>query len=240
MNLPLSRSGAVAAIVVGTACAAAGWSWAIILIAFFVTSTSLSRYRCAERDALTRGIGEKTAGRDALQVAANGAAFAAIALAYLVNPLPLWHAAGAGAIAASTADTWATEIGSLSRKAPRIIVSGQTVPPGTSGAVSVAGFAGSIAGAGFIALMVIVAGWPQSAACGAIAGGLGGSIADSLLGATLQEKRWCDACDRGTERAIHICGSETRRISGKGWVRNDLVNFVSSLLGALLGLLCFA
>ncbi|OYV65578.1 MAG: hypothetical protein B7Z72_12170, partial [Gemmatimonadetes bacterium 21-71-4] len=41
----LSPSGAVAAALVGTAAVAAGWDWGALLVAFFLTSTLLSRVR---------------------------------------------------------------------------------------------------------------------------------------------------------------------------------------------------
>ena len=43
-----------------------------------------------------------------------------------------------------------------------------------------------------------------------IAGGLAGSLADSLVGATLQERRWCDRCAQSTERRVHSFGERTR------------------------------
>jgi len=46
-------------------CTAAGWSWAVILIAFFSSATLLSRYRAATRDALIGDMIEKGGERDA-------------------------------------------------------------------------------------------------------------------------------------------------------------------------------
>src|SRR5687767_12289019 len=55
----LSRSGTVAAIAVGTACIAAGWSWGALLIAFFTASSLLSRLGSARKAGLTERIVEK-------------------------------------------------------------------------------------------------------------------------------------------------------------------------------------
>ena len=234
----LSSSGAVAAVLLGTATAAAGWTWAATLIAFFLSSTLLSRAGRARRNALTEDVIAKGGDRDAWQVFANGGPFAAAAFASLFLPSPNWTVLGAGAIAASNADTWATEIGTLSRRRPRSITTLRPVDPGTSGGVTALGTIGSVAGAAFIAIVVLVGGWAWTSACAASIGGTFGAFVDSMLGATAQEKRWCPACGRGTERAVHTCGSKTSHAGGVSWIGNDAVNLLSSIAGALTGYLC--
>ena len=236
----LSGSGTIAAIVAGFACLAAGWTWVVMLLGFYVSSTLLSRFHTETKRERAGKVVEKGGDRDMWQVAANGGVFAALAIAATVTRSPALFGAGAGAIAASSADTWATEIGLLSRQAPRSIVSMRQVPAGTSGGVTLAGLAGSLAGSLFIALVAVLLDWPARAAMAAVVGGLGGSLADSLLGATLQNRRWCPACGLGTERAVHACGTTTVSAGGLSWVRNDAVNFFCSLAGAFLGYLTFA
>lgn len=230
----LSSSGAVAAIALGTLTFAAGWSWAVVLIAFFVASTALSRWRADRKAERMAGIVAKGGRRDAVQVLANGGVFAACAALSLLEPSPAWAVLGAGAIAASTADTWATEIGALARSQPRSIVSWRPVPPGTSGGVSVRGTFAALAGAAFIASTSRLVGWPAAAVPAALAGGLAGTTADSLLGATLQARRWCASCAEQTERAIHRCGSATMHAGGLPWLGNDAVNAVAGGVGALV------
>ena len=230
--------GAIAAIVVATACAAAGWSWAWLLIAFFLSATILSRTGEAAKRGRIDSVVEKSGNRDARQVVANGGVFAGLALISLFSPSTLVQAAAAGALATSTADTWATEIGTLSRSMPRSILSMKVVEPGTSGGVTVAGMIASLAGAAFIALVALILKWPAVAVCAAIAGGFAGSVIDSLLGAGLQCRRWCEECSRGTERAVHTCGTRTIHAGGVRWLNNDLVNLVSSFGGAVAGSLC--
>jgi uncharacterized protein (TIGR00297 family) len=187
---------------------------------------------------LTNDVIAKGGNRDAWQVFANGGPFAAAAVASLFDPSLSGTVIGAAAIAASTADTWATEIGTLSTRLPRSILTLCEVDPGTSGGVSLLGTIGSVAGAGFIAIVVLFGGWGWTSACAALIGGTFGSFMDSMLGATAQEKRWCHACGRGTERAVHTCGSETSFAGGVSWIGNDAVNFLSSIAGALTGYLC--
>jgi uncharacterized protein (TIGR00297 family) len=231
----LSTTGAIAAIVVATASSVAGWSWAWMLIAFFISSTLLSKTGENKKRALTEDIVEKGGDRDAWQVLANGGIFAAGALMSVVHPSRLWWAAGAGAIGTAIADTWATEIGTLSDQTPISITSGKSVPAGTSGGITTAGMLGGIAGALGMALLAILLGWNTRIATAAIVGGIAGLLIDSILGATLQERRWCEQCHRGTERAIHGCGTVTVHSGGIHWLSNDVVNLASSIGGALMG-----
>ena len=236
----LSRSGAVAATVVGATCAAAGWDWAILLITFFITSTALGRVGEERRAARTRGIVAKGGARDARQVMANGGVFTAAALAYLVSPSPAWLAAGAGALASASSDTWATEVGALSSARPLHVLSWQRVAPGTSGAVTLLGTIASLGGAlviGFVAALLL---WPSSVVVATVVGGFVGALADTILGAALQVRRWCDRCQSGTEQDIHTCGAGTRVVGGVSWIDNDAVNLLSVLVGAAVALLLFA
>ena len=229
----LSLSGAVAAIAVGTAAAIAGWGWAVLLIVFFILSSALSRFRRTTREANIEGVVEKSDERDAYQVFANGGVFAAAALAAFVSGNPLWGVAAVGALAAAAGDTWATEIGTLLGGVPRSIVSFQPLPPGTSGGITVAGTLASVIGTALVVAVAHLTG--VGASPGAVfLGGVAGSLADSLAGATIQERRWCDACDRGTEQRVHRCGSPTRVVGGIPGLRNDFVNVVCSIVGALV------
>jgi uncharacterized protein (TIGR00297 family) len=232
----LSRGGAIAALAVGTAATIAGWGWATILIAFFLSSTALSRFKRAKREARIGRIVEKGDERDAYQVLANGGVFAAAALvASATGQLP-WAAAALGALAAAAADTWATEVGTLAGGLPRSIVSLRSLPPGTSGAVTVPGTVASIAGAAFIASVAYLTS-TTSASIAVFVGGVVGSLADSFVGATVQERRWCDGCSEPTERRTHSCGRTTRIVGGIPGARNDFVNVVCTLVGAAVAAL---
>lgn len=232
----LSTSGAVAAVAVGTATLAAGWSWGALLIAFFISSTALSRLRAERKARRTAAIVAKGSRRDAVQVLANGGPFAAAALGALAFPAPAWAALGLGALATAAADTWATEIGTLAPAPPRSIHSGRPVPPGTSGGVTLLGTVAALAGAAAIALLAAALGWDARLAAAAAAGGFAGALADSLLGATLQARRWCDRCALATERTTHDCGARTRPAGGLRWLDNDGVNAASAAVGALAAL----
>ena len=229
----LSRGGAIAALIVGTAAVIAGWTWAILLIVFFIVSSALSRFKHAAREARIGRIVEKGDERDAIQVFANGGVFALAAVAATVTGDAVWACAATGALAAATADTWATEVGTLAGGLPRSVVSLRPVPAGTSGAITVPGTLASIAGAAMITAVAYLTG--ASAVPSAVfIGGLAGSLADSLVGATIQERRWCDGCSEATERRLHSCGATTRIVGGVPGARNDFVNVVCTLVGAVV------
>ena len=145
------------------------------------------------------------------------------------------------------ADTWATEVGVLSRVPPRLITTGNPVPPGTSGGVTRLGMWASVTGALLIGAMATALMQVQSLVSGhgwssevlyypflAIIGGLSGSLLDSFLGATVQGIYFCGQCDKETESPVHRCGQRTLLVRGQRWLNNDLVNFLASLLGALI------
>lgn len=236
----LTHRGAAAAIVTGTLCTAAGLGWGAMLIGFFLTSTALGRIKADLRARRIGGIVAKGGARDARQVLANGGLFAGTALGYLAHPSPLWMAMGGGALAAAAADTWATEIGTLARQAPRHVLAWHTVPPGTSGGVTVVGLLASVAGAALIGGLGLLAGWPGAAVVATVLGGVAGGFADSLLGAAVQARRWCDRCTGATEQPVHVCGSTTRFSGGVPWIDNDAVNLLSVALGGAAALILFA
>lgn len=234
----LSSPGAIAAIAIATICTMAGWTWAFMLLAFFLAGTFLSRVGNDTKRTANAAFVEKSGARDAHQVIANGGPFAIVAVASIFWPHLAWQLAGAGAIAASSADTWATEIGGLSRSQPRLITSFVPVTAGTSGGVTWLGIAASLGGAALIALVTFLMGWPGRAACACLIGGVGGSLVDSLLGATVQSRRRCPQCRYETEKEAHSCGTTTEFVGGVPWIDNDVVNCISSICGATLGALC--
>lgn len=240
----LTLSGWLGAIVVGTASAGlGGWTWGALIVIFFVTSSALSHWRHPAKEQIASDKFAKSERRDVVQTMANGGAVVGLALLNTWMPHPFWLAAAVGAIATVTADTWATELGTLSRTAPRLITTGKTVQPGTSGGVTWLGFTATVAGslligvAAFVAALIVDDFRAAALIAAALVGGVAGATSDSLLGATVQAIRWCPHCRTETERSIHRCGTSTTFLRGWRWLNNDAVNFLASLVGAAASLI---
>ena len=238
----LTASGALGAVLTGTAIfGLGGLDWGLLLIAFFVSSSALTRYKEPAKAAAAEQFA-KGGARDVWQALANGGLAALVAVLYGLTGsthLPLLFAF-VGALAEANADTWATELGILSQQTPRMITTGRPVAPGTSGGVTRDGTLAALAGAAFIAMLAaifrLIGGLTPGSAvmlwlAGSLAGWLG-SLADSLLGATVQGIYYCDTCSKETERQLHRCGARTRLIRGWRALNNDGVNFIGTLVGA--------
>lgn len=165
----LSRSGIAGAVITGTVMFGLGGLLAgLLLIAFFVSSSAFSHYRAGRKQDVAEKF-DKSAQRDLGQALANGGV-ATIAAA--LSGLWLWSAphppapssapwilfgALVGALATVNADTWATEIGVLSKHPPRLVTRlSCIVEPGTSGGITVMGTLAAVAGAAFIGAMAFV------------------------------------------------------------------------------------
>ena len=212
----LTRGGVAAALLVGGAVWwGLGWGGLAPLFAFLLTGSLLTR--------LAGGEGP----RSARQVWANGAV-AAVAACFSSWP------AAAGAIAAAAADTWATEIGSFSPRPPRLITTGEPVPRGRSGGMTLLGTLGGIGGALAIAAVsaLVAPGLRGRGPWVVGAAGIVGMLVDSLAGATLQASYACPGCGAVTERPGH-CHGTVELVRGVRWLDNDGVNLVGSLTGAL-------
>lgn len=229
----LSPSGAAGALVVGILTFGLGGPvWGALLGLFFITSSLLSHYKEREKEAAAEKF-EKGHQRDLAQVLANGGLGSLAAVLSVLAPSPIWFPFFLGVMATVTADTWATELGTLSKQPPRLITNGRIVEVGTSGGISLLGTAVSLAGGlliGMAATLLLAS--PLLTPIGAVAG-LVGSLFDSLLGATIQQIYYCDNCGKETERKIHKCGHPTRPLRGLPWLNNDLVNLFSSIVGGL-------
>ncbi|MBK8177053.1 MAG: DUF92 domain-containing protein [Rhodospirillales bacterium] len=232
----LSNSGAVAATAVGALVfCAGGFAAGLLLVFFFVSSTLLGRLSApSKRRAAEKAV--KGDRRDAAQVLANGGLAAALALAGALLPWPGWGAALVGTLAAVTADTWASEIGTLSRQAPRSILTGRRIEVGLSGGITALGTVASLLGGAAIGLCAgLTAGAPLRWTAIGAGAGLLGSLADSALGASAQALYACRICGERNETPRH-CGGPSTLIRGHPAIDNDVVNAVAALCGALAGL----
>ena len=184
------------------------------LLALFLLTFSATRFGKGKKQRL--GVAEDKRGRNAAQVAANLGIAGLGAAAALSHPLPgtLYGVVVAASLGEATADTLASELGEVLGGQPLMVTTRRKVPPGTDGAISLAG---TLAGTGGAVLVVLVAVLTLGLGVGdAVCAGLGafsGLFVDSLLGATAERR---------------------------GWLNNDAVNFLSTLAAALIAGACFA
>ena len=225
----LTPGGAVAAAIVGGAILEFGGLWWAAALAVFFTSGTLLTFIGRGRKTQPEHRGR---GRTAAQVLGTGGVAALVSLAWAWEAVPaavhaLLPAAFFGALAASAADTWATEVGMLSRHPPRLITTRAIVPAGTSGGVT---FAGSLAGVVGAVLVTAVGSQAQPGVfiAGTVAG-VAAMILDSLLGATLQASY--RRPDGGTTEEP---GTGAQLTKGIRWLTNPVVNLLATLAGAVV------
>jgi uncharacterized protein (TIGR00297 family) len=178
---------------------------------FFATASIMTRLEPRGKADPHRSL--DVAGRRWDQVAANGGIAGVAAAIHGLSGSPLFFAAAAGAIAAATADTWATEAGRWSPTAPRLIITGAPVLHGRSGGVTPLGTAASAGGALLITgVATALAGRPflSPMPISVLAGGFSGALLDSVLGATIEGRF--------------------------PWINNSLINLFATAWGAWVAL----
>ena len=238
----LSASGAVAgAALAWELLAWGGTAWAAPAVAFFVLSSAwsvIANKTKQQADALA----EKGGRRDAGQVLANGGVGMALLAAHAAGLVPESVAYGAfvGAFAAAAADTWGTEVGTLVGGPTRRLGVGRRVPPGTSGGMSAAGTLGAAAGAASVVLpaLWLSPGLGAAASAALVMVGVGASVLDTALGATVQA-RYRRPDGALTERREHD-GAAIPLAAGVRGVGNDAVNWACTAAGGLGGALVAA
>jgi uncharacterized protein (TIGR00297 family) len=222
----LSIDGTITAYLIGLIIfGAGGIQWILPLIAFFILSSLISKFR--------RKAEKKYSRRNIYQVLANGGVPTIIALLHFYFQLPHAYVFYLSAIAAATADTWATEIGFFSRIVPVNILTWKSVKRGDSGGITILGTFGSFAGAAAIAGCGLIFGLSASHFLIVTLAGFAGSLVDSVLGASVQGIYNCPVCEDLTEKRIH-CHQETQLIKGQLWIDNNMVNLLNTVSGVLI------
>ena len=203
----VNRSGALAG---GFACfllfAGAGpAAFATLTALFLMTSVAT---RLGYRRKLALGLAERREGRNGWQVLANLAVAALGSVVFSATEDRVWLIAAVAALAEAATDTVASEIGQYSGPDARLITTWERVPTGTDGGITVPGSIAGLAAGLVIAAVATVAGMlPQAQLWIPVATGFAGMLIDSILGATLQRRRW---------------------------INNEAVNFLATLAAAAL------
>lgn len=241
----LTLSGMIASVILGTLLF--GFQSETIymsLVGFFISSSFLSKISKfiggKESEEIEKRL-EKSGKRDYTQVIANGGVVLLGAALFQMTNVALFKLGAVIAIAAANADTWASEIGVLSKDTPLNILSKTPVAKGLSGGVTKLGFMASFAGALFIALidaflsigtvsfLTLMLHFALIAFCGFL-----GSIIDSILGEVFQAKYQNPQSNELTEKVVEL---GQMPVKGIKIVTNNVVNFFSGLIAAGLGML---
>ena len=245
--------GVLAAAIMGLVLFLAHWFYWAAVIIFFASSSLLTKYK--EKNQIKQeamDYAEKGGTRDAFQVFANGG-IPLIAAIYVLLTKGIWGAqlldpislGVFSEIATVTADTWATEIGVLSKKEPVWIVNPfKKVPRGTSGGISLRGIVATSLGSLLIAVSFLVVTPFETidifkafiAFIIIFIAGISGSLIDSFLGATIQAQYECPKCKKITEKKIHLkCGgTRTKHVKGLKIINNDVVNVTAAFIPAAI------
>ncbi|NWG08758.1 MAG: DUF92 domain-containing protein [Nitrososphaerales archaeon] len=219
-----------------------GWYWFLVMLVFFVISTEFTKFRYSYKERFGTAQ-EKGGARGWPNVLANGGVAAIFSLMEFRFGGGIYAVAFLGAMASATADTLATEIGLLSKKEPRLITDlRKKVPAGSSGGVTSIGTLAALLASLLISVTAMALGIVDASPIEVLAivtlGGIVGSIADSILGATVQRIGICESCGRITENLRH-CSSPTRRLRGLGAIDNNVVNLLSTFIGAFSTVVLF-
>ena len=204
-------AGAVCGAIIGTAIfASLGWQGWTLLFVTFIAASVASRMGLARKQRL--GIAEERGGRrgPGNAIANTGAAAIAAVLAGLNVHPDAARLAFAAALVTGGSDTIASEIGKAIGRHTVSVTTLRSVPPGTSGAMSLEGTAAGVAGAAGLAALAAALGIvPWAAVLVIVAGATAGSLLESWLGATLE---------------------------GPGILNNDVLNFINTVAGAVVAL----
>jgi uncharacterized membrane protein len=274
----VTRSGLIAAFFLGLIIwLLTSWAWFFLMLLFFGVTAQFTHFKYKakrQHDAAQ----EKGGARDWSHVLANGGlplifvclsfvlvftlgrtnAYGSMEVGFGLLMIPastvtsICFAAFLGALATATADTLATEIGLLNPTPPRLITKPwKTVPPGTSGGVSLTGELATLLGTlliGGTAALLAAPFWigifnstlmpelgtfaPVTIVIVTFVGGIVGCTIDSIFGATIQGMWLCQKCHKQTEKRVH-CDEPAEFLRGNRFLDNHMVNLISCLLGAL-------
>jgi uncharacterized protein (TIGR00297 family) len=207
----VSRSGAIAGAAIGVCVlVTTGWSGWTLLVVTFASAALTTRIGLRRKTRLAiaepRG-GRRSAGNAIANTGVAAAAATLSALTYATGPARIAFVA---ALTAAGADTIASEIGKARAGQTVLVTRWQLVPPGTPGAVSLAGTIAGATGAVALAALGAALGLVDAVTILPIAGAATTAFfAESVLAATLEPR---------------------------GFLNNDLLNFFNCAIAVVVAL----
>lgn len=190
-----------------------GWSgwWAVVLYLALGSLVTRLGFRRKQEQGLAEGRGGRRGPENVWGSAATGTVLALLCV-LPTAPVQLLKLGFAASFAAKLADTCGSEIGKRWGRTTVLITSLRPVPPGTEGAISLEGSLASLAGSALMALVMLQLGVIDGAGPWLLVAlvGLLATLVESLIGASVQHRF--------------------------GWLSNELVNAVQTLIAALLAM----
>ena len=221
----LKKNGAIGAFLIGIILFSIGkWKFLIPISIFFLTSSFLSKI-----SSKLFNIKKKESNRDLKQVLCNGIIPLLLSVIWFYTSIELFFYSFLASISAVNSDTWATEIGSLSKKQPVNTINFKKINKGESGGITLIGIIGGIFGSIVTSILSINNGYLLTLI--SISGFLS-CYFDSVLGSTLQAKYVCKNCGKTNEIGFH-CNQNSELIYGVKFFTNNFVNLLCSAFGAI-------
>lgn len=195
-------SGAAAGAAISFVFAAREFRFFWILLVVFATTLLATRIGQKRKEVLEAA--EHSAGRSASQIMAN----LGLAGLLIASSVGAWQVLALAALAEAACDTCSSEIGMAFRGTTVLLTTWKRVPAGVDGGISLVGTLAGLAGAAVVVVCsVLLRLLPSVFALAALAGGFGGMLVDSLLGAEAERQGWLnnDAVNLlGTAAAVGI------------------------------------
>jgi uncharacterized protein (TIGR00297 family) len=186
----VSRSGAALGFVLGVL-VYLGWGWKsfLVLLAMVLLGSLATRLGYARKAA--RGVAERAGGarswREALANLSPGAFFAVLVIT--THHQSAFLIAFVAAFAEAAGDTVASEIGQWLSPRAYLITTGQAVPAGENGGISLAGTAAGFCASLLVVMLALTLGLTGAGGAAiALTAAVAGNLLDSLLGATLEHR----------------------------------------------------
>lgn len=240
----LSTSGFIAGIFMGTLVYFFGGIIIFVsMFSAFASSSVLSKFK-KDRKRHLELIHEKSDTRDHIQIIVNCITGLIFSILYYFYNQVEFLVISATSFAVLNSDTWASEIGVLSKKSPISILTGKKIEKGMSGGVSLLGTISSLLGAMFVALSfsltwVVIYKYDNNLiyyflVCTLF--GFLGSLIDSLFGLLLQAQYFSEELNIFTEKSVSN-GKANKLVRGFRIFNNDMVNLTSSITSCLIAMI---